>query len=172
MKIILKSSERSQQPLPVEGRAGITLATGGDIAMADDGVGAQQRIGRQQRPGHRDQPLILGLTVGEVIGALQLDPDGEIVAGGSPPKAGAARMPGPPIEGDELGQAPITLDQQVGGDLQPLNRGEKGVAPGLQPVGEQLRDMAATKLARGQADVVDHQQGDLSPGAIVAVGRR
>jgi len=58
----------------------------------------------------------------------------------------------------------------MGGNLQPLDFGKEGVSVRVQSIGKQLGNMITTKLARRQADIVDHQQRDFVFGPGVAVG--
>ncbi len=80
-------------------------------------------------------------------------------------------MPGPIQTGDELGDGAITLDEKMCGDLQPGDLFEERMLVALQAVLKELLNPAGTELAWRQADVVDHQQGNLAGRALIEVRR-
>ena len=75
---------------PVEGRAGVGLAARRDVAVADD-VG-RSGIAPLQRAQRAREPRVLRGRVREVVGALELDADREVVAAlAAPPRRHARR---------------------------------------------------------------------------------
>ena len=82
-------------------------------------------------------------------------------------------MPGAIVEGDELCQPAIALDQAMRRHPQAGNPGKIGVRPWIEPVAEECLDMTAAIFARWQADRVHHQQLDVDAfRPRIAVGRR
>ena len=69
-------------------------------------------------------------------------------------------MPGPIIEGDELDQVPIALDQAMRRNLEALDLGKIGMPGRIELVGEQLLDETTTIFSGRQADAVNHDQVD------------
>lgn len=80
-------------------------------------------------------------------------------------------MPGAVEKGDKLLTLAASVDQQMGGHPQSLKIGKAGVGGAIQGVAKQSLDMGPAKGARGQTDVVDHQQIDIAArGALVKIG--
>jgi len=69
------------QARPVETAAGVGLAPRRDIAVPTDTFDTHVRIGTQQRTGQLGQGLVLSILEWQLVGAFQLDTDGEIIAG-------------------------------------------------------------------------------------------
>ena len=80
-------------------------------------------------------------------------------------------MPGTLLERHKLGHLPFTVDKEVSGDTQLMDFTVEGMFVRIQAVGEQRPDPRATELARGEADVVDDQEGDILSRAVIAIGR-
>ena len=99
--------------LPVETRSGIGLAAGGDVAVADDAVEGDGGKAGQNGSADLGQDLILAVLIGDLVGPLQLDADGEIVAALATLERGDPGMPGALGEVDVLDQFAITADQQM-----------------------------------------------------------
>ena len=78
-------------------------------------------------------------------------------------------MPGPLTARNKLGQAAVTLDQKVRRHTHFGNAGEIGMHLSGQLILEEPLHPSTPKFARWQADVMDHQQGDLISRAAVAV---
>src|SRR5690606_19321689 len=72
-------------------------------------------------------------------------------------------MPGPLQAGNELGDAPAALDQEVRRDAHTGEVLEIGMGGVIKAAGEELPDAAGGKLAGGQTDVVNDQQGNIAP---------
>ncbi|OMP12832.1 hypothetical protein COLO4_02707 [Corchorus olitorius] len=143
---------------------------GPDLA---DPFAIERRPGRAQLPGQALQRHILGIAVGQIVGALQLDADGKIIAALTFAKARDPGMPGTVEAGNELGDPTVALDQKVSRHAQILDGLEKGMFGGVEAVLEEGLDLAGRELPGWQADIVDHQQGDgLAIGAGIEVGRR
>ncbi len=80
-------------------------------------------------------------------------------------------MPGAMMQGDILNRLAIPPDQQMAGDAKCGNFGKIGVLFAPEPIEKQVVDPGAAKLAGRQADVVDHQQIDLTTrGTFVLIG--
>ena len=67
-------------------------------------------------------------------------------------------MPGPVVTADKLPEFAFPLDEEVGRHLQSLDLLEVGVRIPVEPVGEQALHRITAKLARRQADGVQHHQ--------------
>lgn len=140
---------------PVEAGAGVDLAAGGHVGMADHAARADLPAGHDltQQAG---QPVHLAQGKGAVAGIGDLDPDGAGIDVIAPLPGPRTRVPGPAILGDQgLGTA-ILMDQPMCADL------GQGVA---QP---------RARLGRvGHAGIVQHDQfGALTPAvAVVGAGK-
>jgi hypothetical protein len=55
----------------------------------------------------------LGWQVGPIINPLELDSDGEIIAGAAPLEARAASVPGTLVNGDKLMDSASAINQKV-----------------------------------------------------------
>ena len=145
---------------PVEGRAGVGLALRGNVAVALNAVQVDGRPGTADVPGELLQHRILGIGIGQVVGAFQLDADGKVVTAFAPVKARHTRMPGTVMQRHELRHRAVTLDEQVRRHSQVVDAGKIRVFIRGQAVLEELLHLARAETGRGQADVVDHQQGN------------
>jgi len=65
-------------------------------------------------------------------------------------------MPCTVIKRDELGEMTLTVYQQVGRHLQVCNFFKIGVTAGIEGIGKKITDMGPSKLARRQADIMNH----------------
>ncbi len=171
MKTILKSPKQINKALPVERRAWIGLATRGDIAMTGDPIARQFRVGIQQSSANSGQCLVLRIGIGRLISPLQLNTDGEVIAGFAPLETGLARMPGPTIKRHKLSHLAVTLNQQVRGNFQRLDLFKERVPVWIQTISKELGNMTTTELPGWQTDIVNHQQRNLASWTLVAVGR-
>ena len=141
--------------------------------MALDAVQPDGRPDTADVPGKLLQHRVLGIGIGQVVGAFQFYTDGEIVTAFTPVEARHTSMPGAVEQRHELGHRTVTLDEQVRRYGQVVDAGEVRVLIGVQAVLEELLDLAGTEAGRRQADVVNHQQGNrfaLRPS--IEVGRR
>src|SRR5690606_17363036 len=77
---ILPGLQGRTQARPVKKCARIGLASRRDVAVPTDTLGTKAGIGAQQHPDQGDQRVILGFAERQLIGALQLDADGKVVA--------------------------------------------------------------------------------------------
>ena len=125
---------------------------------------------RPREPGER---LVLRLGEGHVVGALQLDADGEVVAALAALPLGSTRVPGPQLGRHVLDELAVAPDEEMRGDGEPLDFPEEGMRLGIEPAEEEVVDPRAAEKSRRQRDVVDHDERDLlALGALVAMGRR
>src|SRR5690606_37931970 len=92
--LVLVVLQRFAVARPVERRARVGLALRGYVAMALDPVQVDGRPGAADVPGELLQHRVLGIGIGQVVGALQLDADGEIVAAFAPVEARHPGVPG------------------------------------------------------------------------------
>lgn len=104
------------------------------------------------------QGLVLSFGVGHVIRALQLDTDGKVIALFLALKAGTSGMPGTVQTTDELDNRSIPSDQRVSRHLQPGNGLKIRMGTCIEPVTEEVFDVAAAKFSRRQTDIMHHQQ--------------
>ena len=71
-----------------------------------------------------------------------------------------AGMPGPAVEGDELGALSAAINQQVGGYLEALKLREIGMKTAVQCIGKEGLDATGAEFPRGETDIMDYQQVD------------
>jgi hypothetical protein len=84
--------------------------------MADavgDGIAAAQR------PHQPRQPDVLDVLERPVVGTLELDADGEVVAAAAAAPLRLAGVPGALRASDELGEPAVAPDQEMARDLRP-----------------------------------------------------
>ena len=81
--------------------------------MANDTRWAKRRIVLQQQAGDPRKLFILDSGELGVIRAFQFNTDGELIALLPALEAGAAGVPGLPVERDVLGECAIAANQQV-----------------------------------------------------------
>jgi hypothetical protein len=74
------------------------------------------RIFSSERAGQLCQHRVLGIAESLIIGALELDTDGEIIAAAAAPPFGLPRMPRTAAAGYKLDQFRIATDEEVAGD--------------------------------------------------------
>src|SRR5690606_28639405 len=114
--------ERGVEPrevgVPVKGRTGVGLASRGNMLVPGNTLRRDQRIGPSQGPGQPHQAVIRGGGIGQLVGALQLDADGKVIAVDTPRKSSLTRMPGAQQAGYELGDVAIAFDKEMGRDTQ------------------------------------------------------
>src|SRR5690606_7140946 len=113
---------RRQHAVPVEVRAGIDLAAGRDVGMADREA---QRVATAQRRDGGRKPRVLPLGEAMPLVPDQLDTDREVVTTRAPEQARDAGMPGAIVAGHELDQLAAPPDEQVRRDTYPLELGER-----------------------------------------------
>lgn len=153
---------------PVEMRAGIGLAPGRYIAVADD-VG--NRIAAADSFGKRRQHLVLHRHEPSLVAAFQFDADREIVAALPAAPNRRARVPGPAITGHELNQLAVTANQEMRRHAKMGNSGEIGMAGRIKPVRKQCLDGRPAESAWRQADRMNDDQFDRDARwTLVAVG--
>src|SRR5690606_23346824 len=105
-------------------------------------------------------------------GAFKLDAQGKII---TVFPLGKARLPGMPrtlITGNELADRTIALNKKVRGHLHAGDAGEIRVFVSVQAILKKLLHLARTELPGRQADVMDHQQRNLSLRPLIEVRGR
>src|SRR5258706_7300881 len=152
-------ADQAPKAWPVKKRSGIGLASGrnGDVRMADEIL---DRIGAHERAGQPCQHRVLGIGEMPIIGALELDADGEIIAATAATPFGLPRMPGTQTAGYELDQCSVATDEEVAGTLRFGDLPIVGMVVRFEAIGNQVDDAGAAELAGRQTDVVNHQQLD------------
>lgn len=119
------------------------------------------------------QPFILDASEGMNITAFQFNANGKIIAAFPAPERGHPRMPGPLEKRDILHRFTITPDQDMGGNREPLDLGEKGMPLRRQGIGEQPINPGTTELSRRQTNGVDNDDFRHHPGrALILIGGR
>src|SRR6185312_8924147 len=118
---------------PVERRAGVGLTSRGDVAVARDAVSGECRVSRQKRSHQSGQAFVLDIRVGCVVGYLELDADGEVVAAAAALVFGVAGMPGAHAEGNVLRDGAVAADDSMGRDAE-----RRGLTEGRMRVGAQI----------------------------------
>src|SRR6185437_15987640 len=113
--------EARAQALPFEPRAGIGLAAGRDVAVAGD---VERAVTLGEGADERGQRAVLGLGVGDVVGALELDADGEVVAALAALPCRGARVPGALGARDVLNERAVAGDHEMRGHAQAFDGAE------------------------------------------------
>jgi hypothetical protein len=83
-----------------------------------------------------------------VVAALELYTDREVVTGALATPLRLAGVPGAILEGYELDDIAVTLDQAMRGDLHLANRLKVRMRVDLQIIAKKVLDMPATVFAR------------------------
>lgn len=146
--------------LPVKCRSRVAFPARGNIAMADNATGNDVGPGQHDEIGGTCQLMILPGGIRNVIGALQLNPDGEVVAFFLPLKTRSARMPGAIKQADKLDNVSITTNQQVSRDLNAFNGPEIGMGRMIKTITEEVFNFRAAETPRRKAYIVHNQQGN------------
>jgi len=147
------------QPSPVKARAGVALASGGDVFMTGD---VSDRVLLQNGRAQRAQCGVLGGFKRRAVEPLQLDADTVVIAVGAAPVAGSTGVPGALITAYKLPQAAVALDEKMRRHLKALDGLKVGVLLPVELVGEQLFHFRPTVLTRRQADAMKHEQINLA----------
>jgi hypothetical protein len=125
--------------------------------VTHDTLRGDQRITPDDRLGRLRQHLILTVRIGDVVGAFQLDADGEVIAFRPPLEAGSPRVPGSTGQGYILDELPVAPNQEMGGYPQVGDARKVWVCARVQTVVKQVVDPPPAELARGETNAVDHQ---------------
>jgi hypothetical protein len=134
----------------------------------DVGTGKALPQGADEPGQHR----VLRRRVRNVVGALELDPDGEVVAPDAAFPRRFAGVPCPLAAGDELDEPAVAADQEVRRHAQRRDRREIRVRRGVEAVREQPLDGVAAERARRQRNAVDDdQRHGFAGGSRIAVRR-
>src|SRR5215470_8515644 len=162
--------DQRTQTRPVERWARIGLASRRDVAVANgfaDGIAVLQRDGES----HKAPVLPGGIGLG--VGALELDPDREIVTALPPSPTRHAGVPCAPLAWHKLDDLAGASDEEVRRHPQPLERVVVRMRGAVERVREEVDHVIPAERAWGQTDVVNDEERDLGPGrTVVAVRRR
>ena len=170
LRIRLSEGGQAPEARPVERFSGIGLSSWRDLVVARD---VRDRITPAKGAGESGQHGVLGIRVGQQIGAFELDANGKIVASLAALPGRSPGMPGAQRAGDELQQRAVTPDQEVRRDAHRRKRAEIRMRVRIEPIGKQLDDGVSAELARRQRNVVhDQQRNALAFRPCVAIGRR
>lgn len=71
-------------------------------------------VNAMQLPKHGGQPAVLGPGKGRLDVSLELNAQGKIVTTRTPAPGRSAGMPGSPMEGNELGQGALPVNEKMG----------------------------------------------------------
>ena len=151
----IATGEQASEACPVEGRAGIGLAIRGDIAVARhvfDGISARNRANEPR------EHCVLWAFVRNVVRALELDADREIVAASAAAPVRFARMPCAPLARYELQQTSIATDEEMRGYAQRGDRGEVRICRCIKAVREEPLDAISVEPAGRQRNAVQDDQ--------------
>lgn len=114
--------------------------------------------------------MILSIAERLIIGAFQFDAQGKVVARLTPLETRDTGMPGPIQAGNELGDGAVTLDQKMRRNTQIGDPGKIGMLCDIKAILEEFLHLAGAELPRRQADVVNHQQGNLARRTFIEIG--
>ena len=129
------------------------------------------RIGREQHGSQCCQGCILGIGESPIVGALEFDPDGEIIAAALALPFGPAGVPRAPAARHELNQLAIPANEEMAGHLCVRDLAVVRMGVRIKTVGKQIDDAGTAKFSGGQADVVHDQQVDgCAIGPVVEIG--
>jgi len=110
------------------------------------------RISLPENVGKLGQRLVLSFLKWEIIRPLQFDTNGKIVNTASPLTIRQTRVPGTPVQWNELDKLTVATYQDVGGDLQILDLTIIRMFIGIQGVAEKLLDTSPSESSRREAD--------------------
>jgi len=128
--------------------------------MAGNATGSDVGPGQHDEIGDTCKLMILPGGIRDVIGALQLNPDGEVVTFFLPVKTRSARMPGAIKQADELDNGSIATNQQMSRDLNAFNGPEIRVGRVIETIAEEVFNFRAAETPWRKAYIVDNQQGN------------
>src|SRR5258706_409808 len=128
---------------------------------------ARLQLAREAR-----ERFVLRLGEGHVVGALEFDADGEVVALLAPVPRRDARMPRAHLGRHVLDHGAVAANEVVRRHLHRRDPGEIRMRLRIEAPHEEVVDPRAAVFARRQRDVVDHDERDLlALGALVAMRR-
>jgi hypothetical protein len=146
---------------PIKARAWVLFAPGGDVLVTRKALNTWK--GFQQLRTQLHQRVVLRLFKVRAFQPLQLYAYREVVAVVRAMPVGLTRVPGPVPDRHELRDTASSGDHEVAGDGRTANGLKVGVCVPIEGVGEQPLYAAVAKLARGQADGVQHHQTQRNP---------
>ena len=129
-----------QISFPIEQGAGVGLPSGRNIAMPVDPFWRDSRVNLLDDSGEPGERFILGILEREIVGALQLDTDGEIVDTGPPFTIRLAGVPRALVQRHKLDKLAIASNQDMGGNFQVLDLKMIRILVGIQGIAKQLLD--------------------------------
>lgn len=150
--------------MPIEHRAGIGLASRGNLRMTGDPLLSDVWVDRHDLSSCLHQAGVLGFSEGLLIAAFQLDSDGEVVTAFAPAIVGFTGMPGPMVQWNVLHLGAVPSDQQMAGYFETADFLEVGMGIRIQAIHEQVINPITAELSRWKTDAVDHQQVNVAVG--------
>jgi hypothetical protein len=141
-----------QISFPVKHGAGVGLASGRNIAMPVDPFWHNSRVNLANGSGEPGERFILGILEREIVGALHLNTDGEIVGAGPPFTVRLAGVPSALMQRHELDKLAIASNQDMGGNFQILDFKIIRILAGIQGIAKKLLDAGPTEKAWGETD--------------------
>ena len=143
--------------MPLKSRTRVCFSSRGNIAVANDTAVTHATVLSKQGIAYRCEGLVLDLSVGVIVGSLQLNTDTEVITVVPPAIAGAARMPCPLAQINKLHYLTAATDQQVGGNLGTADFVEKRMFIPVQTVGKQALNTVSPIFSRWQRNIVYYQ---------------
>lgn len=120
--------------------------------------------------GNEMQILVIG--VWPVVLTFKLDANGKIIATVTTSESRFSGMPGAPAEWHELQHRAVTIDHQMGRDLQVANFCEVGMRVPVETIGKEFPDVRPTEFSRRQADAMNEDKPGFDAGRTVVLIRR
>lgn len=135
------------QPTPIKAWTRISLASGRNVTVADNGLNRimAPQVGEQAVEGQ-----VLGILKRQFVTALKFDAERKVIAVLSPHPARDTCMPGAARAGNKLDQFAIAAHKKMGRNLQIPYFTEIGMRSGIQAIGKQLADLRPTKFSGGK----------------------
>ena len=118
------------------------------------------RIGIAQGVNELSERAVLRLFEGNIVAALELDTDGEVITSLATAPLRHTRVPGAHFTRYELHKFSVAPDQKMCGDCQRRDLTEIWVGLRIKAVCEQFRDGISAKTAWRQADAVNDDEFD------------
>jgi len=122
--------------------------------VADNSATAQTRIGAAQGIEQRVESRVLAVVIGHRVLALELDPNGKIIAGPASFVARLTGVPGARMKRHVLHAAAVPSDQDVRGHPA-VHCAEIGMRIRRQAAGKEPVNPRPSELARRQADAMN-----------------
>ena len=143
--------QEAAESRPVEGRAGICLSSGSDIAVADD-IG--DRVAPLQRLHQQGKAVVLPSRIRSAVCSFEFNANGEVIAALPALPSRYPGVPGTPLAADELQQESVAADKKVRRHPKPPQFGVVRRVSLPEATGEKPLDVVAGEPSRRQADAV------------------